>query len=60
MGCGCRKNKTVQQPQVQQPQVQVQVQESTTNQPNQSGVQLTEEQQKQVDLIMEKLKRVNP
>ena len=58
MGCGCRKNKTVQP--VQQPQTQVQVQESTNNQPNQSGVQLTEEQQKQVDTIVEKLKQLNP
>ena len=58
MGCGCKKNRTTQI--VQQPQVQVQVQESTTNQPNQSGVQLTEEQQKQVDLIMDKLKQLNP
>jgi hypothetical protein len=56
MGCGCKKNRPVQQP---QPQVQVQVQESTTNQPNQSGVQLTEEQQKQVDVIMDKLKQLN-
>jgi hypothetical protein len=58
MGCGCRKNKTVQP--VQQTQVQVQVQESTTNQPNQSGVQLTEQQQQQVDVIMDKLKKLNP
>jgi hypothetical protein len=58
MGCGCKKNKTTQP--VQQPQIQVQVQETTVNQPNQSGVQLTEQQQQQVDIIMEKLKKINP
>ena len=57
MGCGCKKNKTVQP--VQQPQVQVQVQETNINQPNQSGVQLTEEQQQQVDVIIDKLRQLN-
>jgi hypothetical protein len=56
MGCGCRKNKTVQPVQ----QTQVQVQESTTNQPNQSGsIQLTEQQQQQVDVIIDKLRKLN-
>ena len=58
MGCGC-KNKGNQQP-VQQPtNVTIRLNENN-NQPIQQNVELTPEQQKQVDEIVDKINQINP
>ena len=51
MACNCKKKSEP----VQQPQVQISVTEESTKDPNQNGVQLTQEQQDQVNKIVEKI-----
>ena len=58
MGCGCKKKNN--QPTQEQP-TNVTIRLNETNNPvSQPEIQLTEEQQKQVDEIVDKIKQINP
>ena len=58
MGCGCKKKSN--QPTQEQP-TNVTIRLNETNNPvSQPEIQFTEEQQKQVDEIVEKIKQINP
>jgi hypothetical protein len=56
MGCGCKKNREIPQPQVGQP-IRLTVVES--DQPTETNPELNTTQQEQVDLIMEKIKSLD-
>ncbi len=59
MGCGCKKKNQNQPVQVAPNNVTINMAENQTNQGNQTpAVTLTEEQQKQVDAIVDKINQI--